>query len=178
MAKVETAANIAKPFLRVKHADLKRLTDASPFRSWCPVCDQGVLLVRRLDFGTLGLSKIDNCSLCAQRVIYEEDEIAGEKLAMPLPTNMGEAFLALDAMLVQEDKDYLRKAENADDAAVHLHHSLGRHLRNEWGLWTDSPIAQYLKALGVDHPDDMSHHILVAYCRENVRSRFEREEPL
>jgi hypothetical protein len=94
-----------------------------------------------------------------------------------VPTTLDEAIVALDAILCQEDKDYLHNATDPEEAATFLHPSLGRHLRNEWDLWGDPPLAQHLKNLGIDHPDDMSHQVIVAYCR-NVRSRFEREEPL
>lgn len=92
------------------------------------------------------------------------------------PKTLDEAAKALDGVLSKEDRDYILKSErSADDTAVEVHHSLGRHLRNLWGLWGNSPLAQHLREVhGVAHPDDMSHHIIVAYCRQNVRTRFER----
>jgi hypothetical protein len=64
--------NIEKPVLRVAHASLTR-SDISVFRSWCPVCKEGVLLVTR-DPRTLRLAAQDNCVLCGQRVEYTDIE--------------------------------------------------------------------------------------------------------
>lgn len=55
--------------IEVYHADLKRASDESPYRSKCPVagCD-GVLLVSRDH--TFDLKAHDCCISCAQPVIY------------------------------------------------------------------------------------------------------------
>lgn len=172
----KTGVNVNNPFRYVDHASLKRVTEESPFRSWCPVCDKGILLVRRLDTGTLGLSKLDNCTLCGQRFIYNEDEIAGEKLAHPWPTTLDEAVEALDRMLVDEDRDFMLKSqEPVENIIADLHHSLGRHLRNTWGLWHESPLAKHIKETrGVEHPDDMSHVIIEYFCNRKKRTAWER----
>lgn len=50
----------------------------------------------------------------------------------------------------------------AEAFALSLHHSLGRHLRNEFGLWTkDTPLYEECKSLGLEHADDMSHRIIL-----------------
>jgi hypothetical protein len=80
------------------------------------------------------------------------------------PATLDECFPALDEMLCQEDKDYLLNTPDTKQVLARLHHSLGRHLRNKWGLWGSSPLAQNLREQhGVSHPDDMSHHILNSY---------------
>ena len=61
--------NIDKPFINLCHKNLKRCTDESPFRSHCPFCEKGVLLVAR-DQGTLKLLPDDVCLSCGQRVHY------------------------------------------------------------------------------------------------------------
>lgn len=96
---------------------------------------------------------------------------------MTVPTTLEEALLAMDSILSDKDRTFLNESpKSADDLAVELHHSLGRHLRNSFGLWGEgSALANDLKTHhGVSHPDDMSHHIIVAYCHRIVRSRFER----
>jgi len=78
-------------------------------------------------------------------------------------------------MLVKEDQDYLLGAKDIEGAAISLHHSLGRHLRNEWGLWQDSELAKHLREKhGQVHPDSMSHFILVHYCRVRMPTLWER----
>lgn len=78
-----TGENVGATPIFVRHTKLKRISDSSPFRSWCPVCDQGVLLVGR-NLGETRLRRVDNCSLCGQVVIYEDDRIAGEELTPDL----------------------------------------------------------------------------------------------
>ena len=65
-----TGVNINKEPMIVKHSELYREGD-SMFRSACPVCNEGFLLVRR-DQDTFELLAEDNCILCGQRVIYSD----------------------------------------------------------------------------------------------------------
>lgn len=73
--KIEAGCNITKPWVRLRHSSLKRMNNTSPFRSWCPICDQGVMLVQREGAHLL---RVDHCTMCGQRFIYEDDEIAGQ----------------------------------------------------------------------------------------------------
>lgn len=77
---------------------------------------------------------------------------------MTIPNTVEEAISTLDAMLSDEDKDYLK-----EHGAISMHSDLGRWIRNEWGLWTGSPLKDLLVSLGYRHPDDMSHLILTQY---------------
>lgn len=92
-----------------------------------------------------------------------------------IPTTLDECFSVLDAMLGEEDRKFLQDSTDPDDAAIQLHHSLGMHLRNEWGLWKNSELTQFLqKDHGIKHPDDMSHFILVSYCRARIPTVWDR----
>jgi len=97
------------------------------------------------------------------------------RFAPIIPTTLEEAFTALDRMLSIEDRNYLQKAEDPESAAVSLHHSLGRHLRNKWGLWGEgSPLKRCLREdHGITHPDDMSGFILREYCRVRYPTRHQ-----
>jgi thiol-disulfide isomerase/thioredoxin len=66
----------AAPVL-VSHLDLERVSNDSLFRSWCPSCKKGMLLVQR-DQGTFRLINVDRCTLCGQTVIYTDKIIGGE----------------------------------------------------------------------------------------------------
>lgn len=47
------------------------------------------------------------------------------------------------------------------------HHTTGRALRNNWGLWDEnSELYKYFKGLGIWHADDMSHIILQSFHRK------------
>ena len=63
--------NINKPPVRVKHKELERADSESMFRSICPVCEKGYLLVGR-SLVNFELEEHDNCICCGQRFIYED----------------------------------------------------------------------------------------------------------
>lgn len=65
--------NIGKPPIRIAHAELERFSDESPYKSKCPACPKGVLLIYREDFGGR-LLEGDCCIGCGQRVIYTDIE--------------------------------------------------------------------------------------------------------
>ena len=59
--------------LKVRHADLERSSEESCYKSKCPECEDGVLLIRR-DPDTAVLMAEDTCISCARRFIYEDIE--------------------------------------------------------------------------------------------------------
>lgn len=66
--------NINKEPVKVRHSHLKRVDKSSLYKSECPVCNEGVLLVHRDD--DMNLSENDICILCGQRVVYTDiDEL-------------------------------------------------------------------------------------------------------
>lgn len=81
-----------------------------------------------------------------------------------IPTNLEECFVALKEKLIAKDLAFLKENE---DAPVRLHHTLGRYLRNTWGLWGEetSKLKSYFHDLGIHHPDDMSGIILTSFHR-------------
>ncbi len=98
----------------------------------------------------------------------------------PLPTTFEEAVEALDTIIDEMDRDalgditggmqaFLRTTLDAEDAAIDVHHSLGQQLRNQWKLWADpSPLKAHMsKRFDIQHPDDMSHRIIVAYIKKH-----------
>lgn len=63
--------NFTNPTLKVKHAKLERFDPKnSIYRSTCPACKEGLLLVHRGNSGEL-LAK-DYCTLCGQAVEYTD----------------------------------------------------------------------------------------------------------
>lgn len=84
---------------------------------------------------------------------------------MATPNTLEECFPALDTIFEDDisSKESFKNETNEGDAAIRYHNSLGRHLRNEWGLWYASTLKHYFADAGLSHADDISHHILVAY---------------
>jgi Domain of unknown function (DUF6794) len=79
----------------------------------------------------------------------------------PNSKTLEEAISYLDNILSDEAKTFMRTERNA----LSMHHTLGRWMRNEWGLWgTGSELKQHLqKEHGQYHPDGMSSLILKSY---------------
>lgn len=71
--------NLNNPPLAVAHALLPKQSEDSDYRVCCPACEVGTLLVRR-NQKTIRLERGDMCTLCGQRVVYTDAEIAGEPL--------------------------------------------------------------------------------------------------
>lgn len=78
----------------------------------------------------------------------------------PLPRTADEALAALDRMLTPAQKAQVRCAADP----IELHFSLGRWIRNEWGLNDRSQLARDMAAKGFIDPDDMSAAIIAAYA--------------
>lgn len=74
------------------------------------------------------------------------------------PKNINEAVDKIISMLKYKNFDFNK---NEEDAALALHHSLGRWIRNNFELWGESELKTELKGKNIDHPDDMSHHLIV-----------------
>ena len=69
---MERPKNLDKPIIEVKHADLERFGE-SLYRSECPKCGKGLLLVGR-DNKTFILQEYDLCILCGQKFRYLDIE--------------------------------------------------------------------------------------------------------
>lgn len=65
-------------------------------------------------------------------------------------------------------KDWIK--EDEDSATISVHHSIGRDLRNQLGLWTrdedQTEIAKYFNSIGIYHADDMSNIILTSFHKK------------
>jgi len=72
-----------------------------------------------------------------------------------VPANLSEALVYID------DTWPDMREELIEHGPVAYHSTMGMHLRNIFGLWYKSPLAQHLeKHWGVSHPDDMSGLLL------------------
>lgn len=61
--------NVKNEIIKLNYKDLKRAVEGHPYRSICPICKKGVLLVGRNN-KTLELQAMDYCILCGQHYIY------------------------------------------------------------------------------------------------------------
>ncbi len=97
---------------------------------------------------------------CLKNLIKNEDE--EEESDIPVPKTVDEAISTLEKILSDEDREYL-----LENGAISMHHSLGRWIRNEWGLWTGSELKDELMNMnkGLNHPDDMSNYIIEEFIK-------------
>ena len=112
----------------------------------------------------------------ANNIPIKEAGLFGGKIKNP--TNLKEAMDALDLILGHEDKRVFGEVGEEKVNAM-FHHSLGRHLRNKWGLWDEkSELRQWFKRRGIWHPDDMSGIIITSYYRDIHHSYIKLDEQI
>lgn len=97
---------------------------------------------------------------CLKNLIKNEYEEGTSNI--PVPKTVDEAISTLEKILSDEDREYLLK-----NGAISMHDSLGRWIRNEWGLWTGSELKDELMNMnkGLNHPDDMSNYIIEEFIK-------------
>jgi hypothetical protein len=66
------------PTIHVKFYSLERYSEEANFKSFCPTCNNGILLMGR-DFVTGELLPSDCCVQCGQVVIYDDIEEVRKK---------------------------------------------------------------------------------------------------
>lgn len=93
--------------------------------------------------------------------IYNKEE-SRKGSEIPIPKTVDEAVKTLAKIVSKEDRDYL-----LENGAISMHDSLGRWIRNEWGLWTGSELKDELMNMnkGLNHPDDMSNYIIEEFIK-------------
>ena len=98
-----------------------------------------------------------------------------DKVWAPAPATLTEAHERLEKILSAKTLAEI-DAMASEDEMIKYHFSLGLNIRNGWGLWGDSALAQHMKELGFPHPDYMSGVILETFwCKRHGRG-FELAE--
>lgn len=105
---------------------------------------------------------LDDNNLIEKGLALEEPEKgeSEEGSEIPVPKTVDEAVSTLGKILSDEDREYL-----LENGAISMHDSLGRCIRNEWGLWTGSELKDELMKKGFNHPDDMSNYIIEEFIK-------------
>jgi hypothetical protein len=89
--------------------------------------------------------------------------IVDKKPEADVPADLEAALAVLIETLTPEEAANLKSIPEGEMAR--FHHGAGRNLRNEWGLWGDSPLKRYFVGLGIEHADDMSGIIMDSLWR-------------
>jgi len=80
-----------------------------------------------------------------------------------IPKDLDECLVQLEKLLKPENIEKMRSGTEKD--MIQYHFSLGRWMRNNWGLWGGSRLAKWFNTQGIEHPDDMSGIILNSFWR-------------
>lgn len=79
-----------------------------------------------------------------------------------IPHTLDGAIQSLISLLGPEDLKFI-DTNTCEEVSTTYHHSLGRYLRNTWGMWTDgNSLTRHMNTLGLKHADDMSAVIIEA----------------
>jgi len=97
----------------------------------------------------------------------------GKIISPYIPSDLDDAIECLEDLLSEEDMDYVRTCEESDMSVFHF--NVGMAIRNRWGLWGKSRLAQWFNGIGIYHPDDMSGIIFHSLWRK-VHSKPENLE--
>jgi hypothetical protein len=96
-----------------------------------------------------------------REIQYKINISADSIVGVFIPSNLEECFTQLDKLLNDTIKQEI-KGKNTEDL-YEYHMGLGRWMRNNWGLWGGSRLQKYFLDRNVNHPDNMSGIIIIAY---------------
>ena len=86
-----------------------------------------------------------------------------------IPTTLDECFAQLKAMMEEDPeggKGFLETDDRGKDVTYMYHNTLGRWIRNNWGMWKkEGALYNWLTKLWLHHADDMSGLILTSFWR-------------
>jgi len=95
--------------------------------------------------------------------------------AEAIPTTLEEAHRQLERQLPKEELAKI-DAMKSEEEMIEYHFGLGMGMRNNWGLWKGSALAQHMRKLGFIHPDDMSGVILATFWCKRHEKDFHLKE--
>ena len=85
------------------------------------------------------------------------------------------------ALLIQKNWDDMERIRSMTEGDLNasVHFSIGRWIRNNWGLWSgDSDLCKWFKDKEVPHPDDMTGIIITSFHRRVTGKEIGLEEQI
>ena len=89
-----------------------------------------------------------------------------------IPKDLADAFVQLNRLTDQKSKTIFKNMPE-ELAAKKLHFSLGRWMIYNWGFYEGSRLSDYIKKLGITHPDDMASFIITSYHRNLHKKKLD-----
>lgn len=77
------------------------------------------------------------------------------------PSTIEECHNFLLERLTNKDLESIKNCHKS--SLCQYHHTMGRWMRNHWGLWSGGKLKRHMESLGFTHPDDMSTVILESF---------------
>ena len=81
-----------------------------------------------------------------------------------IPIDLEDCWRVFDRDWGDETKEWVRE-QTEEEFTASQHFGTGLWIRNNWGLWAGSRLANYFRQKGIEHPDNMSGIILSTYYR-------------
>ncbi len=91
-----------------------------------------------------------------------------------IPKDLKDAHTQLLKILPEREIEKIRNGLEAD--MKNYHSNLGRRIRNNWGLWGESRLAQFFHKMGITHADDISAIILDTFWCHLNKKDFQLEK--
>ncbi len=89
-----------------------------------------------------------------------------------IPKDLTEAFLELNRLTEKSSREKYRNAPE-EEATHRLFFSLGRWITTNWSFYEGSRLSEFLRKLGLHHPDDMALFIMITWHRSLNQSPLE-----
>jgi hypothetical protein len=81
-----------------------------------------------------------------------------------IPRDLANSFEELNRLTEPASRQKFKSMDETD-AVRKLYFSLGRWIIHNWGFYEGSRLSDYLRKLGVYHPEDMAQVVIVSYHR-------------
>lgn len=91
-----------------------------------------------------------------------------------LPSTIEECHNFLLERLTNKDLETIKNCHKS--SLCQYHHTMGRWMRNHWGLWSGGKLKQHMESLGFSHPDNMSAVILESFWNSLNSQPYDLEQ--
>ena len=89
-----------------------------------------------------------------------------------IPKDLTDAFIRLNNLIDKEAQQKFQ-ALPEDIAVDKLFFSFGRWITHNWGFYGGSRLSDFIKNIGITHPDDMARFIIITYHRNLNRKSLD-----
>lgn len=124
-------------------------------------CKEESLQTNQKSLSSEKLEIINEWETAKRKFINAPEDDFVTKVRKEAPKTLKEGMERLKSEMKKEDLETFKMLNGSD--SVSMHFGMGMGLRNSWGLWHNSKIAQYLYSRGVTHPDHMSGVIITSF---------------